>query len=86
MEYSSFTKPLLLTSGFSNLANLVVGRSLKSGKWELQIVSIHFTHDCTFVLYKQLIKTGSELLLLPLSSVLGFPLYKDTGNGRAAQD
>ena len=28
--------------------------------------------------------TGSVLLLLPLSSVLGFPLYEDTANGRAA--
>ena len=29
-------------------------------------------------------QTGSVLLLLPLSSVLGFPLYEDTANGRAA--
>ena len=36
------------------------------------------------VLYKQLIQTGSVLLLLLLSSVLGFPLYEDTANGRAA--
>ena len=36
------------------------------------------------MLYKQLIQTGSVLLLLLLSSVLGFPLYKDTANGRAA--
>ena len=36
------------------------------------------------MLYKQLIQTGSVLLLLPLSSVLGFPLYEDTANGRAA--
>ena len=50
----------------------------------MQIVSINFTHDCTLVLYKQLIQTGSVLLLLPLSSVLGFPLYEDTANGRAA--
>ena len=49
------------------------------------MVSIHFTHDCTLVLYKQLIKTGSVLLLLPLSSVLGFPFYKDTCHGRAAK-
>ena len=32
----------------------------------------------------QLIKTGSVLLLLPLSSVMGFPLYRDTAVGRAA--
>ena len=51
----------------------------------MQIVSIHFTHDCTLVLYKQLIKTGSVLLLLPLFSVLGFPFYEDTGHGRAAK-
>ena len=36
------------------------------------------------MLYKQLFQTGSVLLLLPLSSVLGFPLYKDTVIGRAA--
>ena len=47
------------------------------------MVSNHFTHDCTLVLYKQLIHTGSVLLLLPFSSVLGFPLYEDTGDGRA---
>ena len=29
-------------------------------------------------MYKQLIRTGSVLLLLPLSPVLGFPLYEDT--------
>ena len=50
----------------------------------MQIVSIQFTHDCTLVLYKQLMQTGSVLLLLPLSFVLGFPLYEDTANGRAA--
>ena len=47
-------------------------------------VSIHFTHDCKVVLYKQLIQTCSVLLLLPLSFMLGFPLYEETGNGRAA--
>ena len=36
------------------------------------------------MLYKQLIQTGSVLLLLLLSSVPGFPLYEDTANGRAA--
>ena len=51
---------------------------------ELQIVSSHFTHDCTLVLYKQLIQTGSVLGVLLLSSVLGFPLYEDTADGRAA--
>ena len=47
------------------------------------MVSIYFTHDCTLALYKPLIRSGFVLLLL-LSSVLGFPLYKDTANGRAA--
>ena len=37
------------------------GRSLQRGKLELQIVSSHFTHDCTLVLYKQLIQTGSVM-------------------------
>ena len=50
----------------------------------MQIVSIHFTHDCTLVLSAKLIQTGSVLLLLPLSSVLGFSLYEDTAKGRAA--
>ena len=36
------------------------------------------------MIYSQLIQTGSVLLLLPLSSVPGFPLYEDTDNGRAA--
>ena len=36
-------------------------------------------------MYKQLIQTGSVLLLLPVSSVLIFPLYKDTANGGAAK-
>ena len=53
------------------------------GRWELKIVSIHPTLDCTLVLYFQPIQTGSVLLLLPLSFVLAFPLYKDTANGRA---
>ena len=53
------------------------------GKWKLLIVSIHFTNGCTLVLYKQLIQTGSVLMLLPLFSLLNFPLYKDTANVRA---
>ena len=36
------------------------------------------------MLYKQLIQTGSVLMLLPFSSVLGFTLYKDTAYGRDA--
>ena len=36
------------------------------------------------MLYTQLIQTGSVLLLLPFSTVLGFTLHKDTANGRAA--
>ena len=50
----------------------------------MQIVSIELAHDCTLVLYKQLIKTGFVLQLLPKFSVLGFPLYEYTANGRAA--
>ena len=42
------------------------------------------TLDSTLVLYFQLIQTDSVLLLLPLSSLLGFPLYEDTANRRAA--
>ena len=37
------------------------------------------------MLYKQLIQTDSVLLLLPLSSVLGFFLFEDTYNGRATK-
>ena len=47
-------------------------------------MSIHFTHDCTLVLYSQLIQTGSVLLLLQFSTVLGFTLNEDLGYGRAA--
>ena len=45
---------------------------------------MHFTHDCTLVLYTQLIQTGSVLMLLPFSTELGFTLHRDTANGRAA--
>ena len=34
--------------------------------------------------YEHLIKTGSVLLLLPFSTVLGFTPDENTGNGRAA--
>ena len=43
-----------------------------------------FTHDFSLVLYKQLIKSGYVLQLLPFSSVLGFSLYEDIDDGRAA--
>ena len=85
-----FTKPPLLQEssltggGSPNLLDLVEWKSPESGKWELQIFSIYFTHDCTLVFYSQLIQTCSVLLLLPFSTVLGFPLYKNTGDGRAA--
>ena len=36
------------------------------------------------MLYKQLTQSGSVLLLLLLFSALGFPLYEDTADGRAA--
>ena len=39
--------------------------------------SIHFTHGCPLELYTQLIQTGSVLLLLPISTMLGFTLYED---------
>ena len=48
------------------------------------MISIDFTYKFTLVLYKQLMQTGFVLMLLPLSSVLGFSLYEDTVNGRAA--
>ena len=38
------------------------------------------------MLYKQLIQTSFVLLLLPFSTVLASPLYKDTDNGRAATE
>ena len=68
-----FTKPPLLQEssltdgGSPNLLDLVEEGPCREEN--------SFTHDCTLVLFKQLIQTGS---------VLGFPLYKDTGNGRAA--
>ena len=50
----------------------------------MQIVSIELAHDCTLVLYKQLIQTGSVLQLLQKFSVLGFPLYEDTADDTIA--
>ena len=82
-----FTKPSLvqeswLTSrGSPTLVDLIEWKSLKSGHWEQQKV---FFYYCTLVLYMQLIQTGSMLLLLPFYTVLGFTLYEDTGNRRAA--
>ena len=87
---SPITKPPLLQEsrvtcdGSPNLVDLKKRKVPIERKWELRIVSIIFTNDCTLVLYKQLIPTGFVLLLLPLSSVLGFPLYKNKDNGRAA--
>ena len=37
---------------------LVERKALLRDLWELQIVPIDFIHDCTLVLYKQLIQTG----------------------------
>ena len=55
-------------------------------EWKLGAATnlIHFTHDCTVVWFEQLIQTASVILLLPFSSVLGFTIYKDRGDGRAA--
>ena len=84
------TKPSLLQEsrltggGSPNLVDLIEWKSLSSRSCELQKMSIHFTHDCTLVQYAQMIQTGSVLLLLPFSSVLGFTLYEDTDHGRAA--
>ena len=50
----------------------------------MQTISIHFTHDCTFLMYTQLVENGSGLMLLPFSTLLGIPLFWDTGQGRAA--
>ena len=58
------TKPPLLQrsrltgGGSPNLVGLVERKSLQRDLWELQIVPIDFIHDCTLVLYKQLIQTG----------------------------
>ena len=43
-------------------------------------MSIYFIHDCTLVLYAQMIKTGSVLLQVLFSTVLDFTLYNDTGD------
>ena len=40
------------------------------------VISINVSHDCTHVLYAQLIQTGSALLLLQVYNMLGFTLYK----------
>ena len=81
IHQTSPTQDSRLTGGGSpNLVDLV--------QWKMGAAkrSIYFTYDCTLLLYEQLIHTGSVLLLLLHSSVLGFPLYKDTANGsRQAQ-
>ena len=56
-------------------------RTLNVGKWELQAIFFISTNVCTLALYKQLFLTDSVLLLLSLSTVLGFPLYEDTVMG-----
>ena len=62
---TSFTKLLLLkesrlTGGGSHiLVDLIELMVRERGNLGLQIVSSHFTHDCTLVLYKQLIQTWS---------------------------
>ena len=77
----SFTEPPLLqesrltSSGSPNLVGLVEWKFLWSGKWELQRVSIHFIHDCTIALYKQLIQTGSVLLLLTTLFAFGYKIF-----------
>jgi hypothetical protein len=82
IHQTSPTQDSRLTGGGSpNLVDLV--------QWKMGAAkrSIYFTYDCTHLLYEQLIHTGSVLLLLLHSSVLGSPLYKDTANGsRQAQN
>ena len=71
IHQTSPTQDSRLTGGGSpNLVDLVT-RKMGAAKG-----SIHFTHDCTLLLYEQLIQTGSVLLLLLHSFVLDFPLYK----------
>ena len=64
MPCPAITKPPLLQrsrltgGGSPNLVGLVERKALYREKWELQIVAIDIIHDCTLVLYKQLIQTG----------------------------
>ena len=82
MPTTLFTKPPLLQEsrlnggGSPNLVDLVE----RKVPVKREIVAINFA-NVHLVLYKQLIQTGSVLLLLILSSVLRFPLYEETGNG-----
>ena len=71
----------LTGEGSPKLVGIVVCRTLNVGKWELQAIFFISTNVCTLALYKQLFLTGSVLLLLSLSTVLGFPLYEDTVMG-----
>ena len=65
IHQTSPTQDSRLTGGGSpNLVDLVT-RKMGAAKG-----SIHFTHDCTLLLYEQLIQTGSVLLLFSLSLVL----------------
>ena len=84
-----FTKPPLiqesrLTGGnFPDLEDLVERKVPVDREMGAANSLNSFIHDCTLVLCMQLIQTGSLLLMLPLSSVLGFLLYADTDNERA---
>ena len=76
-----------LTSGDYRIPCVLVECNAKhSRKWQLQKKSIYLTYNRTFVLYAHLIQTGSVMLLLLFSTLLGIKLYEDTGNGRAATD
>ena len=77
----------LAGSGSPNLVGLVERKSMKRDLWELLIVPIDFIHNCTLVLYKQLIQTGfgcySDFTLCRdfLSTrpqILGEPLHTST--------
>ena len=81
-QTSPTTDSRLNSGGPPNLGDLVKRKVPVERK--MGAANFHsFTHDCTLVLYKQLIQTGSVLLLLLLSSVLGFPPYQDTADKKA---
>ena len=70
--------------GIQKLLVMIKGtHSFKPPKNSGIIISIEKLF-CTLVFYSQLITTGFMLLLLTFSNVLGFKLYEDRGNGRAA--
>ena len=74
VQASSFPKPPLLQE--SRLSGSGSPKPVDLVEWKLgaEQIFFHFTNDCTLVLYAPLIQTGSVLMLIPFSTMLGLTL------------